>query len=78
MSTKMRAMVEIEVTLTDAEWRDMQTDYEENWREEIKAGDAEKKMLTGDAWNAIVADGEPNDFEINWDAFTDEEILDDE
>jgi hypothetical protein len=78
MSKKMRALVEIEVTLTDAEWEQIQTDYAENWREEIEAGDAEKEPLSGDVWNAIVADGEPNDFEINWDAFTDEEIVDEE
>ncbi len=78
---KLRAMVQVEVTLTDDEWEQIQTDYAENWRDEIKAGEAEKEPLSGDVWNAMLCLGdgvEPNDFEIDWEGFTDEEIVDDE
>lgn len=78
MSKKLRAMVQIEVTLTDEQWEQIQTDYAENWRVEIEAGEAEKEPMSGDVWNAMLADGEPEDFEIDWEGFTDEEIVDDE
>ncbi len=78
MSKKIRAMVEIEVTLTDEQWQQMKTDYEENWREEIKAGEAEPEMLAGDVWNAMQEHGEPDDFTISWDLCSDEDFCHDE
>ncbi len=78
MAQKLRAMVQVEVTLTDEEWEQIQTNYAENWRAEIEAGEAEKEPLSGDVWIAMLQDGEPHDFEIEWDAVTDEEIVDDE
>lgn len=76
---KLRAMVEIDVTLTDEEWQKIQDDYAYIWRDEIKAGDVPEKIGEGDAWVGLLTDyNTPDNFQINWDARTDEELLDDD
>lgn len=73
MSMKLKAMVEIEVTLTDDEWDQIKENYAYTWREEIKAGDAPKEIGPEDAWNHMLQnDDEPTDFEITWDHVTNE------
>jgi hypothetical protein len=68
-------MVEIEVTLTTEEWKQIKKDYRENWRDEIKAGDCPKEISVGDAWAGMLAHGEPDEFEISWDLCTDEDFV---
>ncbi len=76
---KLRAMVQIDVTLTDEEWEQIQTDYAYCWRDEIKDGDVPKDAGAADAWvHMLQNDDCPGDIEIDWEATTDEEIVDDE
>lgn len=66
---KIRAMVEVEVTLTDEEWKKIKKGYRSLWREQIKAGEVPKKPCAEDAWHQMLDDGGPPDmsYDIAWD-----------
>ena len=76
---KIRAMVEVTVTLTADEWQAIEDDYAYNWRDEIRAGDVPAEIGAADAWVGMLSlfDDPPGDFEISWDGTTDEEFADD-
>ncbi len=76
---KLRALVEIEVTLTDEEWLTIQNEYAYIWRDEIEDGGVPEKIGEGDAWVGLLANfSRPSNFQINWEAHTEEELVDDE
>ncbi len=72
---KLRAMVEVEVELTEDEWTLIRANYVMNWSDEILAGDVPTMPSAADAWQGMLQLGEPDDFEVSWDLCTDENFV---